>query len=503
MSTTPPLLDVANLRLTGILDSISFSINPGDRVGLIGESGSGKSLSALSIVGLTPPPLQPDGDLFFQGKPLPRNERSLRKLRGKKIGMVFQEPMAALDPLMKAGKQVTEALHLHGVDAKTAQERTDALFVEVGLDPDKQNSYPHELSGGQRQRVLIAIALANDPDLLICDEPTTALDVTVQKQIVDLILKVVRERNTGLLFITHDLGLVQQVCERVVVLRQGKVVESGTTAEVFHHPREDYTKSLIASSLSRPRPHVPHHNAPVVLTARGITKIHPRPARKGGPVQALAGVDVCLKKGARLGIVGESGSGKSTLLRILAGLDAPTEGEVNQHGNSVQMVFQDPMSSLDPRWPVWKIVSEPLRAEKLSKAQRLDRVREVLSAVGLNDSALDRFPHEFSGGQRQRISLARALSIRPDILLADEPVSALDVSVRNQVLDLLEQLCTDYDVSLIFVSHDLPITRDLCEELIIMQRGNVVESGPSAQLWQNPQHRYTQELLEAVPQLRL
>lgn len=500
-TSTPPVLTVSGLSIPGILHDVSFDVGPGERVGLIGESGSGKSLTALSVTRLLPESLADRGTIRLSGEELPRSDKKMQKLRGTRVAMVFQEPMTALDPLMKASDQILEALHVHGVRAAEATRRARELWEEVGLREDRWDAFPHQLSGGQRQRVLIAMALAHDPDLLICDEPTTALDVTVQKHIVDLVLRLVERNGTGLLFITHDLGLVQRVCERVVVMQRGRIVESGPTTEVLHHPQHEYTRSLIRHSQPRIRPPRDTSAAPVILRAEGLRKVHPRPARRGGPVTALDGVDLELRRGARLGIVGESGSGKSSLLRLLAGLDTPTAGHVKSEGQRIHMVFQDPMSSLDPRMRVESIVGEPLRGERMTRAERRNRVREVLTAVGLGDDALQRFPHEFSGGQRQRISIARALALQPDILLADEPVSALDVTVRSTIIELLEKLCEDFDLSLVFVSHDLTVTRHLCEEMLIMRHGSVVERGPSEHLMSTPTTDYARELIAAVPTL--
>ncbi|MCF4006160.1 ABC transporter ATP-binding protein [Corynebacterium uropygiale] len=501
-TSTPPTLSVSGLSIPGILDDVSFDIGPGERVGLIGESGSGKSLTALSVTRLLPENLDARGTIRLAGEELPRSDAAMQKLRGTRVAMVFQEPMTALDPLMKASDQILEALHVHGVHGAEASRRARSLWEDVGLREDRWHAYPHQLSGGQRQRVLIAMALAHDPDLLICDEPTTALDVTVQKHIVDLILTLVERKGTGLLFITHDLGLVQRTCEKVVVMQRGRIVETGPTETVLRDPQHEYTRSLVAHSQPRISPPRSTEDAPVVLRAEGLRKVHPRPARRGGPVTALDGVDLELRRGARLGIVGESGSGKSSLLRLLAGLDTPTEGRVESEGQRIHMVFQDPMSSLDPRMRVESIVGEPLRGQRLSRAERRERVREVLHAVGIGDDALRRFPHEFSGGQRQRISIARALALQPDILLADEPVSALDVTVRSTIIELLEKLCEDFDLSLVFVSHDLTVTRYLCEEMLIMRQGRVIERGPSEELMRHPSSDYARELIAAVPTLR-
>lgn len=539
-----PALEVRDLRISAgggkkrrgqqdvaareLLHGINFSIPKGGRLGLIGESGSGKSLTALSIMGLLPEGLEASGQISIGDTHLDGEEVSatsllgartkvFEKLRGRKVAMIFQEPMTALNPLMRVGRQVAEIMEVHGRSHQEAATRTQELFEEVGLGEEKLRSYPHELSGGQRQRVLIAMALANDPDVLICDEPTTALDVTVQKQILDLISALVARTDTALLFITHDLGVVAQMCEQVVVLHRGTQVEEGSVKEVLSNPQKEYTKKLVLASQPGAPAQLPEslnttEPKPLAVNARGLTRIYRR--RRTLDFLALDNVDLHVPSGGRCGIVGGSGSGKSTLLKILGGLDKPDEGHVELFGTplsefsrkdlsqTVQLVFQDPASSLDPRMPIGLSIAEPLRGRGLNKQQRMARVAEVLTDVGLDPEMATRLPHEFSGGQRQRISIARALSVRPKILLADEPVSALDVSVRAQVLALLDRMAADYGLTLLFVSHDLAVVRELCTHVAVVNHGRIVEHGLTENIWQNPQDPYTQALLQAIPRVQ-
>lgn len=471
------ILSVTGLRVgDGLLDDITFTVGRGERVGLIGESGSGKSLTALSIMGLLPRRLSATGSVVLEGQELiGLPDRRIRPLRGKVMSMVFQEPMTALDPLMTVGKQVQEAAH-----------RSDVadLFEQVALDPARMNAYPHELSGGQRQRVLIAMALAQEPDLLICDEPTTALDVTVQDQILDLLDRLVDETGVSLLFITHDLGVINRMCRRVLVMSGGSVVEEGTTEQVLRAPEHPYTQRLVAASLPGAPAEV-REVGPPVLTLSNVT-------REYGTTKALDDVSLVVHRGERLGIVGGSGSGKTTLLRQLAGLDSPTSGTVRVDAG-VQVVFQDPQSSLNPRLRVGRSVAEGGGDHA--------RVLEVLAEVGLPPDAAERYPHQFSGGQRQRISIARAVAGRPEILLADEPVSALDVSVRAQVLELLDRLVDEYGLTLVFISHDLSVVREVCSTVAVMYRGRIVEHGPTETVWADPQDEYTRSLLAAIPRI--
>nr|WP_036962712.1 ABC transporter ATP-binding protein [Promicromonospora kroppenstedtii] len=537
-----PTLDLRHLtvRTTSgrtLLDDLSLRVAAGERVGLIGESGSGKTMTALAALGLLPDGVAATGHVGLagvDGNLLDRGERALARLRGQAISMVFQEPMTALDPLVRVGHQVAEAMTLHGTDGRTATRRAAELLAEVGLPDSAARRYPHELSGGQRQRVVLAAALANDPAVLVADEPTTALDVTVQRQVLDLMTRLVSDRGAGLLFITHDLAVVSQVCERVVVLLDGVVVEEGPVDEVFARPRHEYTRRLLAASTLEPRRSQAEHASqadppsrvePVetpaaLIRVQDVTRTY---AHRGQPVQALRGVSLAVQEGQRFGIVGESGSGKSTLLRIVAGLDRATSGRVVTAGvelspaeprdlgglrSALQLVFQDPYGSLDPRMTVGDIVAEPLLnamnvrdGGPRSAAGRRDAVLEMLDAVGLPLDAAGRYPHQFSGGQRQRIAIARALVCRPRILVADEPVSALDVSVRRQVLDLLARLADERALTLLLVSHDLGVVRHVCDQVAVMHEGLIVEQGPTAQVYDDPRDEYTRRLRAATPQL--
>jgi len=654
-ASSSPVLDVRSLgvgvRGLTLVEDVSFSIGRGERVGLIGESGSGKSLTGLSLMGLLAEDLEPTGSVRLAGvehEIVGASEHQLSAVRGKDVAMVFQEPMTALNPTMRVGDQVAESMLIHGTqpDRAAARRKAVELLDQVRLPQPKDaaRAYPHQLSGGQRQRVVLALALANDPALLICDEPTTALDVTVQALVLDLIVTGVQARESAMLFITHDLSVVATACERVLVMYGGRIVEAGTVDEVFTAPRHRYTEGLLAASdlavvdergrLATIRGSVPaagqfpsgcvfrsrclhatqvcaqtppwtgespahgfacHHpaddvvmrerdlptasenvvapaattsdapvrdsatsenvvapaattsDAPVrdsatsenvvapaattsdarsggagrdassaAVSVREVTRAYKRPRtsllQPGPVVAALRGVSFDVRAGERFGIVGESGCGKSTLLRILAGLDQPTTGTVQVEGTDIarlperrlgflrgrlQLVFQDPMGSLDPRMRVRDIVAEPLVAQ--GHPARRERVDELLTSVGLADTAAGRYPHQFSGGQRQRISIARALAPRPGILLADEPVSALDVSVRAQVLNLISDLVDELDLTLIFVSHDLSVVRHLCQRVAVMNGGQIVEIGSVEQIWNDPQHPYTQRLLAAVP----
>ena len=471
------ILSVTDLRVgDGLLDGITFTVGRGERVGLIGESGSGKSLTALSIMGLLPRGLSAAGSVVLDGQELVGlSDRRMRPLRGKVVSMVFQEPMTALDPLMTVGRQVAEAAD---------RDDVSDLFERVSLDPARMNAYPHELSGGQRQRVLIAMAIAQDPDLLICDEPTTALDVTVQDQVLDLLDHLVDELGVSLLFITHDLGVINRMCRRVLVMSEGAIVESGTTEQVLRAPEHPYTQRLVAASLPGEPAEIRAVGAPVI-TLEYVT-------RRYGTTTALNDVSLVVRRGERLGVVGGSGSGKTTLLRQVAGLDVPDQGHVLVDAG-VQVVFQDPRSSLNPRLRVGRSVAE-------GGGDRA-RVLEVLSEVGLPADAVERYPHQFSGGQRQRISIARAVAGKPEILLADEPVSALDVSVRAQVLELLDELVDEYGLTLVFISHDLSVVREVCSTVAVMREGRIVEHGPTEEVWANPQHEYTKSLLAAIPRI--
>ncbi|MGV2854692.1 dipeptide ABC transporter ATP-binding protein [Glutamicibacter sp. AGC13] len=575
-TTTGALIDVRGLTISTkhrtLVSNFNLRMNPGDRVGLIGESGSGKSMTTSALMGLLPEGVSASGSIQLAGHPrnlVEATDRELQKIRGKDMSMVFQEPLTALNPLMKVGPQVAEIMTSHKTVASksAAQARAVELLGSVKLpDPARAaRSYPHQLSGGQRQRAMLAMALANNPGLLLCDEPTTALDVTVQRQVLDLILESVQERGTGLLFITHDLSVVANVCDRVLVMNNGQVVEEGDTGEVFSNPQHPYTRGLLAASdlnatdadgrlftvasaasyippLAEAQPVVEAANAeisdlrehdqaagdtapevPSLISVKDLTRIYPVGRSslfgKRSEVHALKGVSFDVAAGQRFGVVGESGSGKSTLLRILAGLDQPTSGSVRVAGSEVagakerdlvqlrqqlQIVFQDPMGSLDPRMRVRDIIAEPLLVpgQKVDSAKHRKMVAEMLGSVGLPADAAERFPHQFSGGQRQRISIARALICEPRVLVADEPVSALDVSVRAQVLNLLSDLVDDYQLTLVFVSHDLGVVRHICDNVVVMNEGRIVESGTTEQIYDSPQHAYTRTLVNSSMSLR-
>ncbi|HEY9293824.1 MAG TPA: ABC transporter ATP-binding protein [Microlunatus sp.] len=584
------LLTLSGLSVTAggepLVRDLDLQIATGERVGLIGESGSGKSLTCLSIMGLLPEGLTATGSLRLSDVDhdlLAAPESQWTRLRGSRMAMIFQEPMTALNPLMKTGRQVAEMMRLHGESERRAADRAVRLLDQVGL-PDPAvaaQAYPHQLSGGQRQRVMLAMAMANSPDLLLADEPTTALDVTVQAQVLELMRAQVRDNDSALLFITHDLAVVSQMCDRVLIMKDGAIVETGSIDAVFSRPRHPYTRGLLAASalatdpdtgrlitVPTPSPYqqrvdasianAPSDTAPATAPSRSRRSSPDEPAGQDqkpirhqvqdadqpmifnqiegdplirvrdlgrthyrgrtslfGPrreVVALQQVSFDVAAGTRFGIVGESGAGKSTLLRLLCALDPISTGTAEVAGmqlagarerdlrplrEQVQLVFQDPHSSLDPRMRVRDVVSEPLR--RTGTDDRRARVLEALQAVGLPASAADRFPHQFSGGQRQRIAIARALITRPRILLADEPVSALDVSVRAQVLNLLAELIDTYRLTLIFVSHDLNVVRHLCDRVAVMRSGRIVECGPTGQVYADPQHPYTRQLITALP----
>ncbi|QZY51253.1 dipeptide ABC transporter ATP-binding protein [Leucobacter tenebrionis] len=581
-TATKTLLSVESLNVRTphrtLVHDFSLHMAHGERIGLIGESGSGKSMTTTALLGLLPNGVTADGTVRLDGHAgnlLEAPESELMRIRGRDMAMVFQEPLTALNPLMRAGDQVAEIMLQHRLaPSKTEARRRAVEMLDAVKLPDPAQAaraYPHQLSGGQRQRVMLAMALANDPALLLCDEPTTALDVTVQRQVLDLILELVRERGTGLLFITHDLAVVANMCTRVLVMNQGTVVEEGPTEEIFTHPQHPYTRGLLAASdleatdadgrlftVASAQDYVPptvDGEEPAVGEGAGsaeasegagsaVPPTSPAPASPAAEpvmrvtdlvrtytrgrtrlfepapqVQALKGISFEVPRGGRLGVVGESGSGKSTLLRILAGLDQPTSGSAVVAGNEVagarepqlrqlrqqlQIVFQDPMGSLDPRMTVEQIIAEPLLVpgRRETAAERSRMVAEMLEAVGLPASSAERYPHQFSGGQRQRISIARALICRPEVVVADEPVSALDVSVRAQVLNLLADLVDEYGLTLVFVSHDLNVVRHLCDSVIVMQSGEIVEAGDTETVYRDPQHPYTRRLIESSLTLR-
>ncbi|CAN7554131.1 ABC transporter ATP-binding protein [Rhizobium sp. LjRoot258] len=514
------------------VDHVSFDIRKGEVVALVGESGSGKSVSANSILRLLPYPAasHPSGEILFKGKDLLKaSDKALREVRGNDITMIFQEPMTSLNPLHSIEKQIAEILELHqGLTGQAARKRILELLNQVGIrEPEKRlKAYPHELSGGQRQRVMIAMALANRPELLIADEPTTALDVTVQAQILELLRQLKGQHGMSMLFITHDLGIVRKFADRVCVMTKGKIVETGTVEQVFRNPKHDYTRHLLASE-PRGEPPLADPSKPVVMQGADIRVWFPIKAglmrKVVDHVKAVDGIDLQLRAGQTLGVVGESGSGKTTLGLALTRLIS-SQGRISFVGedianysftemrplrNQLQVVFQDPYGSLSPRMSVGDIIAEGLKVHErsLSYEERDQRVCWALEEVGLDPLTRWRYPHEFSGGQRQRIAIARAMVLKPRFVMLDEPTSALDMSVQAQVVDLLRDLQKKHDLAYLFISHDLKVVKALANDVIVMRFGKVVEQGPSAEIFRAPKDDYTKALMaaafniEAVPTL--
>ncbi len=499
------------------VQGVSFTLDPGEVLCIVGESGSGKSVSAAALTGLLPPGLAVTaGRIGFEGRDLRRASASdMRSLRGARIGTVFQEPMTALNPLMRVGDQVAEVMQVHG---KPVGRRVAELLEAVGLpDPARiARSYPHALSGGQRQRVMIATALALEPAILIADEPTTALDVTTQKQILALIRDIQQRRGTGVLFITHDFGVVAEIADRVAVMQRGEIVEQGTASAVLSAPQHPYTRALIAAVPHRPPEARQAPDGPAVLALRDVGKTY-RTRGFFSPVRVVPAVQAAtleIRRGETLGLVGESGSGKSTLARCIVRLVVADKGTIQFGGTDlrpltraawkpyrkrIQMVFQDPYASLNPRRRVGDILAEGPVAHGVPRATARARATELLAMVQLDPGAADRFPHEFSGGQRQRIGIARALAMDPEVLIADEPVSALDVSVQAQVLALLEDLRVRLGLTMLFITHDLRVAAQICDRVAVMQRGVIVEQGRTGEVFANPAHEYTRALLDSVP----
>ncbi|MCS4502477.1 ABC transporter ATP-binding protein [Arhodomonas aquaeolei] len=506
------------------VEDVNFTIAENELLCIVGESGSGKSMTAHAIMGLLPAPhvKVADGEAILNGRDVfTRSEAEQRAMRGSDVGMIFQEPMTALNPLMRVGEQIDEALRAHAeMDAARRRERVVELLAAVGLpEPESlRRSYPFRLSGGQRQRVMIAMALALEPRLLIADEPTTALDVTTQKQILELIQRMQRELGMAVMFITHDFGVVAEIADRVAVMQEGRCVEIGTADEVLNRPQHPYTRELIAAV-----PHyIEHRDAfnregDPLLDAQNVRKVFSLGGgflRRGRELVAADDVSLTIHPGETVGIVGESGSGKSTLGRCLLGLHRADGGQIVFDGTDlnrlgrrafhpfrqrIQMVFQDPYASLNPRYKVGRIVAQGPLAFGTPRSEAYARARELLELVGLDASAAERFPHEFSGGQRQRISIARALALDPELLVADEPVSALDVSVQTQVLDLLDDIRHRLGLAMMFITHDLRVAAQVSDTIAVMQTGRIVEVGTSKEVFSNPQHPYTQELLAAIP----
>ena len=526
-----PLVDVRDLSVgfrmdgqeTVAVDRISFDVKPGETVALVGESGSGKSVSALSIMQLLsyPQAFHPSGEILFEGRNLVgADKKTMRQIRGNKITMVFQEPLTSLNPLHTIEQQVGEVLIEHkGLRGPAVKERVLDLLNRVGIPnaEERLGAYPHQLSGGQRQRVIIAMALANEPDLLIADEPTTALDVTVQAQILQLLADLKREMGMALLLITHDLGIVRKMADRVYVMTKGRIVEHGPAEEIFSAPKHAYTQHLLASepkgrSLGAPK------DGPVVMEAADLKVWFPIKRgllrRTVGHVKAVDGITLKLHEGRTLGVVGESGSGKTTLglamMRLLS-----SDGEIRFEGQEIQdlqskkmrplrrnmqIVFQDPYGSLSPRMSVSQIVGEGLQIQQpeLSAEERRQRVSEALVEVGLDPEMQDRYPHEFSGGQRQRIAIARAMALKPRFMMLDEPTSALDMSVQAQIVDLLRDLQQRHTLAYLFISHDLKVVRALADDIIVMKAGKVVEAGTADEIFDRPKTGYTKALMAAA-----
>jgi microcin C transport system ATP-binding protein len=507
---------------------LSLDIAKGETVGLVGESGSGKSVTALSILQLLPYPVarHPAGSIVFQGRELlGAGEATLRHVRGNRIAMIFQEPMTSLNPLHTIEKQINEVLFVHkGLGRRAARARTLELLALVGLPEAARrlDAYPHQLSGGQRQRVMIAMALANEPDLLIADEPTTALDVTIEAQILKLLRDLQARFGMALLLITHDLGVVRKMADRVAVMTQGEIVEAGPATEVFGRPQHAYTRRLLAAEPA-PRPPDGGGDAPVIMTAEGVRVWFPVKAgvlrRTVDHVKAVDGVSVTIREGRTVGVVGESGSGKTTLglalLRLLRsdgriqflGRDLQSLGSraLRPLRKEMQVVFQDPYGSLSPRQSVGQIVGEGLAVHHVgrSAAEQEAAIAEALAEVGLDPETRDRYPHELSGGQRQRVALARALVLKPRLLILDEPTSALDRSIQAQMIDLLRDLQARHRLAYLFISHDLRVIRALSDEVIVMRAGVVVERGSTAQIFEQPAHPYTRALTAAALDLEV
>ena len=523
------LLEISGLRIAlngdddkQVVKGLDLKIEPGQTMCLVGESGSGKSLSALATMGLLPSVLSPiAGSITLKGESLlDASPARMRALRATSMSMIFQEPMTALNPVARVGQQIEEVLEFHADLSKTARRRRVLEMMEAVHLPDvakMYSSFPHQLSGGQRQRIMIAMALIMGPQLLIADEPTTALDVTTQAQILSLIRELREEQGAAVLFITHDMGVVSEIADDVTVLKLGEVMETQSVDNLLRHPKTDYTRDLLRSVPSQiPRMARDQRSDQIVLATDDLCKTYGGTGlfTKSREVKAAQDVSISLMKGRTLGIVGESGSGKSTVARCIMRLIDPTSGSIMVGGRdnatlsqkelkpqrkNIQIVFQDPMRSLNPRIEVGQSIIEGPLNYGVPRADAMRRARELLELVGLPASAVDRFPHQFSGGQRQRIAIARALAMDPDVLVADEAVSALDVSVQAQVLELLAELQERLGLGILFITHDLGVAAQICDEVMVMQHGRVVEYGPAAQVLGSPQQSYTKALITAAP----
>lgn len=559
------ILEIKNLSLSfaenEILKKINFSVQKGKIIGIVGESGSGKSITALNIMGLLPESAKVSDEsqiLFNSSKGkidlMKISKEEHRKYRGNEIGMIFQEPMTSLNPSLRCGEQVEESIRLHlKLNTTEAKKRVIELFNKVLLpDPERiYRSYPHQLSGGQRQRVMIAMAISCEPKVLIADEPTTALDVTVQRAILNLIKDLQKESQMSCLFISHDLGVIAEICDEVIVMFRGEIVEHGSVEQIFNSPKESYTKGLIAcrplldirykkmptiadflkdenhqaevySSIERSEFHTEIYQHPPILEVRNLSKyFYSKPSFFGKEklsVKAVDDMNFKVYPGETLGLVGESGSGKTTLSRTILLLEKPTRGEIFYKGKDItlfskeevrrlrkeiQIIFQDPYSSLNPRMTIGEILVSPMEVHKMyvNKKERLERAGDLLEKVGLNRSDLMKYPHEFSGGQRQRVGIARALAVEPKFIICDESVSALDVSVQAQVLNLLNDLKDEFGLTYIFISHDLAVVKFMSDQLLVMQHGKQMELDDADEIYANPKTTYTKELIEAIPKL--
>ncbi|OCC06885.1 ABC transporter ATP-binding protein [Labrys sp. WJW] len=515
------LLDVRDLSVefhTGMgvvkaVRNVSYHLDRGETLAILGESGSGKSVSSSAIMNLIdmPPGRIASGEILLDGVDLLKmSARERREVNGRRVAMIFQDPLSHLNPVYTVGWQIREALTTHGTDAAAARAETLRLLTRVGI-PDPEFSlgkYPHEFSGGQRQRVMIAMSLALRPDLLIADEPTTALDVTVQAEVLALLKELQRETGMAILIITHDLGVVAEIADRVVVMEKGELVEAGTVSQVYKNPQHPYTRKLIAAAPGKGQMHEPATRAEPVLSVRDVRKRY-------GAFEALKGVSFDLMPGETMAVVGESGSGKSTLARILLRLDEPDSGSALWKGRDLftmppaelyrlrrdlQMVFQDPTQSLNSRMTAYQLISEAwaIHPDILPKARWRERVAELLMQVGLGPEHMGRYPHQFSGGQRQRIAIARALALEPQLIICDEAVSALDVSVQAQVIALLDRLRQQLGIAFIFIAHDLPVVRDFADHVMVMQKGSIVELGTVREVFEAPRQDYTRALLAAA-----
>lgn len=532
------LLSVENLRVlfntrngqTVAVENLSFSLDAGKVLGIVGESGSGKSVACYALMGLIPsPPGKIDsGRALFHGKDLlTASEAELRHLRGNKIAMIFQDPMTCLNPYMRISDQLIEVLSQHkNMNKKAAREKAIASLLEVGIkDAEKRiDEYPHQFSGGMRQRVMIAMALLAEPEILIADEPTTALDVTVQAQILALIKGLQQSHNLAVIFITHDLGVAAQMADDIIVMEKGKLIEQGTADAIFKNPTQEYTKALLSAVLTTAKPvaSAARLDEPPLLEVKNINVGYALQTgllfnRKKQFARGVDNVSIHIQRGEILGLVGESGSGKSTLGRSIIRLVDAQSGDVLFNGTNllelsasnlkemrrdVQMIFQDPYASLNPRMTVFDTLAEPLLVHGIAtKDTVLNRVNELMDDVGLDRRFIRKYPHEFSGGQRQRIAIARAIALKPKLIVADEPVSALDVTIRAQILALLLKLTQKHNLTMLFISHDMSVVRYLCDRVVVMRKGKLVEEGATEQLFSSPQKEYTKQLLAAIPTL--